>query len=203
MEKLKPLDEFEKPDKRNEGFMKRTNDGLSTFTYRDFYKEIEKITLTAPVPNEIRSYFAMVKNIYIHGWYYYPLFTIAGFFSLSAIEMGLRERFKKEDPNQKKPFKCLLKMAVDNSLIEAGKFSHIKEPCERSKFFEKETGGLIKAFPKTEEYCRVLVDTIPSLRNAFFHPSMTTLIMPGQALSMIRISCELIDQLFAGEMGSG
>lgn len=193
MEKLKPLDEFEKPDKRNEGFVKITAEGTQLFTYEDFYRQIERIILNSNVSDITKSYLEMVKNVYIHGWYYYPLFTIAGYLSIYAIEMGLREKYKKGDPNQKKPFKYLIKKAVSDGLIKAGKFSHIQE---RSKYFEEETSGLIKAFPQTEEYCKTLVKALPTLRNAFSHPKFPILLPPGQAFSMIKISSEFINQLF-------
>lgn len=195
VEKLKPIEEFAEPDKRNRGLVK-SSEGRRPITHRDFYATIERIKIADSVPAEIRSYLNMVKNVYLHGWYYYPLLTHAGFLSLFAIEMALRERFKEEDPKRTMPFRTLFELAVDRGFIKAGEFSRVRERWEESKKLEEETGGLMKAYPQTEKYCRVLAEHIPALRNAFAHPKMTLLFLPGPALRMVRTSCELISQLY-------
>jgi hypothetical protein len=196
MEKLKPIEHFGEPDKRNERAAGITEDGFQPITYEDYYNQIAGLRSISGVPDPISSYIEMVKNVYIHGWYYYPLFTISGYLSIFAIEMGLRVIYKEEDPEQKIPFKALLSKSVDAGLIKAGNFSVVKEKWELSKYVEEETGGLIKAFPQTNEYCKTLVRALPTLRNAFSHPKFPILLPPGQAFSMIKISIEFINQLF-------
>jgi HD superfamily phosphohydrolase len=196
MEALKPIDEFSKPDIRNIGLVRITPDGQIPVTYKDFYENIAKYNLSPSVPEEIKSYFEMIKNVYVHGWYYYPLFTLSYFLSLVAMEMALRERFKKEDPKRKNTFSKLMNMAVKKGLIKASKFSHVKRSWEKSKKMERDTIGFIKAFPETEEYCRVLAQNIPKSRNAFAHPWMTTIVPSHQASFNIKISSEFINQLF-------
>jgi sensor histidine kinase YesM len=98
MEALKPIDDFSCPDIRNKGLIKITSKGKSPVTYIDFYRDVMNYNLSSSVPKEIRSYYEMIKNVYVHGWYYYPLFTLSLFLSLTVIEMALREYFKKEDP---------------------------------------------------------------------------------------------------------
>jgi hypothetical protein len=196
VEALKPIDEFTKPDTRNQGLVKITPEGRIPVTYEDFYEHVADCNLLPSIPEEIRSYFEMVKNVYVQGWYYYPLFTLSYFLSLVAMEMALRERLKKEDPKQKNTFSKLMNIAVEKGLIKASKFSYVKGRWEQSKKMEQDSMGLIKAFPETEEYCRVLAKNIPKLRNAFAHPQITTILFPHQASSSIKTSSEFINQLF-------
>jgi len=187
MEELKPIEEFKSPDER----IRHPKD----LPY-NLYKNIENCILNENVPENVRTYFEMLRNVYVHGWYYYPFCTMAVFLSYFAIEMALRECFKEEDPKRKKTFRYLMRKAVKKGLIKAGKFSHVRERWERSKELEKVTGGLTKAFPQTEEYCSVIAESIPNLRNAFAHPQHRTLLLLGQSAVLIKISSELINQLF-------
>lgn len=198
MEKMKAIDEILTPDERNLSFVKIQEGKTERIELKDMYDSISQIVLVPSVPDKAKNYFEILKNICIYGWFHYPLYTTAYGLSLMAIEMALRERFVKEDPHRKWPFKKLLKKAVELRLIKAGEFSHVKARWEESKRLEKETGGLIKALPETEGYCKILIDTIPYLRNAFAHPT-GMLLAPGQAIFGIKVAAELINQLFTEE----
>lgn len=192
---MKALNEIFAPDSRNLLYVKIQKGRAERIELKDRYNLISQIVLIPSVPDKVKNYFEVLKNVCVYGWFYYPLYTTAYGLSLMGIEMALRERFIKEDPHRKWPFKELLKRAVKIGLIKASRFSHIKVQWEESKKLEKQTGGLFRALPESEKYCEVLIETIPSLRNAFAHPT-ELLLSPGQAIFGIKIAVELINQLF-------
>jgi len=196
MERLKSLQEIMAPDSRTGAFVKfdeKTNEILP-IQLEDYHRRLSDIALREQVPEDIRSYFETVKNICLYGWFVYSFFTVSTFLSYIAIEMSLRRRFQNDDPDRKWPFKRLLQEARDRCLISERGFLSIQAEREYHAKLAAELGSLFEQ--SVADYCSVLVDCLPQLRNSFAHPSSNTILTPGDALSSLTVAAEFINQLF-------
>jgi hypothetical protein len=158
------------------------------------------------VPDDVRSYFATIQNLCVYAWFAYDLYAIVEFLCYTAIEMALRIRFPVQG-SRKRSLRSLLKEAVTKKLIKPKGFRHLRElrqiQAERLRVdrqIRKASGSQsMKSYrspiPKTD-YAEILERAIPDLRNAFAHPRKQAIVMPGQALLELKITSELINQLF-------
>lgn len=199
MERLKKLGELLKPDPRNEAFVtiQRRSGNFRPLGIADYHRSLSTIALNERVPEQVRSYFETVKNTCLYGWFVYPFFTVSVFLSYTAIEMALRKALEDDDPKRKWPFKRLLERAMERHLISEDGFPSVRERKERQEDFSSEVAKKfgLPIQPSTD-YCSVLVDCLPSLRNSFAHPALNTILPPGDAVWSLRIAAELINQLF-------
>jgi hypothetical protein len=116
----------------------------------------------------------------------------------ASAEYALRERIG-DAAGQKATLKRLLEYAVKYRLIDDNGFSHYvrlrQESLETEQLLhEIGGGGPMNSEPiDQQKYSRVLVESIPQLRNVFAHG--TNSLMHGTFLTF-RICCDLINQLF-------
>jgi hypothetical protein len=50
--------------------------------------------------------------------------------------------------------------------------------------------------PETVPYVELLRDLLPKVRNEFAHPHQPWIVMPGDALNMMRLAVEITNQLW-------
>jgi hypothetical protein len=160
-------------------------------------------TLHDAVPEKVRSYFDSVVTLYLYGWLYYPFFSLAGFLSNFAIEMGLRERFPCMKFNKKgrdpRTLKHLLQEARDAGFLKDEDFPSLKNrranADELNQLIADEIGRQPEK-PPVEPYADVLIRWLPNVRNDFAHPKMQSILPPGPALDPLILASEIINQLW-------
>ncbi|MCU1302001.1 MAG: hypothetical protein JWQ87_2285 [Candidatus Sulfotelmatobacter sp.] len=200
MEKLKPLSEVLRPDDRNSAFVRL--DTLQPLTMAEHYAEIGAVVLDPQVPEDIRSYFATIQNVYLYSWFAYDLYTVAEFLCFTAVEMALRKRLPYNGIGKdKRTLQNLMDQAVSRKLIRDKAFSNVRimrQNLARDIRFRRAISGRFprSAMPKSN-YAAVLQGSIPWLRNHHAHPRMHTIMFPGAALSQLQVASELINSLFA------
>jgi hypothetical protein len=196
MEKLKSLDEVLKQDPRNSAFV--LLETLAPPTLEDHYNEIADVVVNPGVPEEVRSYFATVQNVCLYGWCAYDLYAVVQFLCATTIEFALRKKFPVSGKDRR-GLSELMKLAVSKRLISEKGFSHIRvmrqEAADRLRMdrsIMKVSGKRIKT-----DFPRILASTIPMMRNAFAHPRGHSIAMPSEAIVSLRLTAELVNQLFA------
>lgn len=201
MERLKALRDVLRPHPRNEAFVKivaKTNEVLP-MELDDYYRILSAVSLHEHVPEDVRSYFETIKNVCLYGWFVYPFFTVSAFLSYTAIEMALRKSFQTDDPDRKWNFKRLLREAKDRHLISDDGFPSIQAQREYLSMLAAEVGPPFDQY--VADYCSILVECLPQLRNSFAHPASNTILTPGDAVSSLAIAAEFINQLFQAYPG--
>src|SRR5207247_1249699 len=103
----------------------------------DYHREIAAVCLEEYVPEDIRSYFETIKNVYLYGWFVSAFFTIALFLSFVVIEMALRKKFEQEDPKRDWRFPRLIQEAKKRGFISDSGFPSTEM---RRKYFESIVG---------------------------------------------------------------
>jgi len=196
MEPLKPLHEIATPDRLSASYVLVNQETGETrpFTITDFHQRLSTIRLGQTVPDDIRSYFETIKNIFLYGWFVYSFYTVAMFLSFIVIEMALREKFRKDDPERKWPFQKLIKEAKSKGFIADEGFVSVK--LRRDQLVETFGRADIPWGQPAEDYCEILVKSIPYLRNYFAHPGMNAIALPADASSAMVLAAEFINQLF-------
>ncbi len=189
MEELKRFKELVLPDERLKhlvSYDQNTGDYRQA-TIENFYKEVASIKLHKSVPQKIRSHFAVVQNLLVYSWFFYPFNVTAEFMAFVTVEFALRERLK---PEPRKPFRELLKLAVEQGLITDDGFSHFRV---RQEIHQQLTPFL--ELQPVKKYVDTLVKVIPFLRNMLAHG--TEYLHPNGILS-VEICADIINQLFMG-----
>jgi len=196
VERLKMLDAILTPDSRNELFVKidRQTGDFVPMGVADYHQYVCEITLNNEVPSAIRSYIETIKNVYLYGWFVYPFFTLACFLAYTAIEMGLREKFKNDDPNRKWPLKRLLQEARTRQLISDEGFPSVQTLREQQANLGPALGSPFDR--PAADYCSILIETLPHLRNSFAHPKSQTILTPSMAVGSLVVAAEILNQLF-------
>jgi len=218
-DRLKPLVRVFAPDPRNTLFAKvnLTSGAISPMGLADHHDAISAYILHDGVPEGISIQFETVKNIYLYAWFVYRFFTIAEHHAYSCLELALRERLTNEiasgELGSKRPgLRRLLSYAADHHFIRNEGFSrwrnrgqiNSRHRVEMQKIREASEFGIENVswneseIEVTEEdlnwdYVRVLIETLPMLRNEYAHGSQNLL---NGASSIIEVVGEIINQLF-------
>src|SRR5258708_36895369 len=110
MECLKNPTDLLEPDPRNSSFVKidATHQRPVHMTIEDFHELAEYVKVGDNVPEDVRSYVETIKNLLVFGWYHHPFCTLAAFSGTTAVEMALRKRYPKPEPDHRS-FQKLLK----------------------------------------------------------------------------------------------
>src|SRR5260221_1592321 len=170
MEQLKPLPDVLHPDPRNSVFVRL--DTLKPLTIEEHHAEIASIVLHSNVPDDVRSYFSSIQNVYLYAWFAYDLYTVVDFLCLTAVEMALRHRLPYVgNAKDKRGLKNLFDEAVSKNLIREKAFSNarvMRDNLARDIRFRLATSGRFarSSMPKSN-YAAVLQGTMPWLRNHF------------------------------------
>jgi hypothetical protein len=195
MESLKKFEEIGQPDIRQRAFVQfdMEQGGMRPLILKDFFDEAESVQLHEGVPENIRDHFQTARNLIIYSWFYYPFNVTAQLCAYTSVEFALRIRAG--NSKARPSFAGLLKQAVEKGWIRDEGFSHIKSRYESLKAYNE---GLPAEFhlaqsPLTQEYCKVMCRTLPSLRNTLAHGS--TFLHHGGS-GVVRICGDLINQLF-------
>lgn len=198
MDTLKPLEEITIADERWTHFV-HFNPIDQTFKpigLAERYAAIEAITLLDSVPDMVREHFDTAKNLLLYAWFVYRFIPVAELHAYSTVEMALKEQAERESLNIKN-LKKLLEVAIQRGWIVDDGFANVRS--EHKAMEEEEAWRLQFGLPSTPEeedaqrYCKVLLDTMPYLRNDLAHGSRT--LHPG-GVGTLAICADLINQLF-------
>ena len=191
MERLKALSEFLTPDSRMECFN-------STLEWD--HGQLEGVQLLDSVPQDVQSYFETIKNLCLYGRLVYPFYSVAHLLTFFFIELVLRIALGVKPDDRTRTLRSLLDQAITAGMIREDDFSHVRRRNEeqaREKAALKELDGVPSTLPQSDQYFKVLVKTLPSLRNIYAHPKHINIVTPGMAFHSIRFAGELANQLFA------
>jgi hypothetical protein len=194
MESLKQIHQLCQADPRQLLFtyMDRAADGgFRQRTIDDLYREVESIRLHDRVPETVRSHFETARNLAVYAWYFYPFNMTAQLAAYTTIEYALRSK----TADKKTKFKHLLIKAVNAGWICDSGFSI---PRQHAASLRARNLLLPPEYKQPEpslfrEYCDVLSETIPFLRNELAHGSN---MLHSGGTGAVRLSAELINQLF-------
>lgn len=201
---LKSFTDIHNPDKR------------SVFRIEDVHFVLNQITLIEAVPAEVRQLFETAKNLSLYSWFVYRFHQPSELISFSALEMALRIRFKRENPEKRAPtLGGLLRHASSHKWVENNRFPNRFENAfrnaEHRKFIEliqsealrngeevpvpaPTESDIQKALEELDEVGGIL-KSVHKLRNDLAHGSDT--LHPGSFITLRRTS-ELINQTFSG-----
>src|SRR5882724_2865566 len=167
-------------------------------TFEDHYARISSFNLNESVPNDIQIHFEVAKNLLLYSWFVHRFISVAELQVYASAEFALRERIG-DAAGEKATLRRLLDYAVKHEMIDDSGFSHYVRLRQESAEIEQMLheigdGSTMNNEPiDQQEYSRVLVETIPKLRNVFAHG--TNSLIPRTFLTF-RICCDLINQLF-------
>jgi len=196
METLKRAEDVQQPDARSLCWARL--DRPDTVTFQDRYSQVAALQLSPGVPAAVRSYFATIQNVCVYAWFAYDFYALVVFLSYTLIEMALRQRLPVKGTD-KRGLRNLLDEAIKLNLIHEKAFSHargIRQQRALSLRVQRQIGKLHKSSVPKSDYRRVLLETLPKLRNAFAHPRGHAIHMPGDAFFALRFSAEFVNQLF-------
>lgn len=196
VEVLKPLSEIGEPDPRNllRVFINNQTGDERRNTLKDMHDAVSGITLDPKVPEEIRSQFAVGQNLAVYAWFYYRFYMNAELQALACIEFALRLKLNPQSPGEKN-FKAMLRSAVHTGLIKDQGFRFFPVPLSHGPRQIPAKGGVVTV----SSYSELLVELLPRMRNNLAHGAST--LFDG-APGMLRISADIINQLFAGSATS-
>lgn len=136
------------------------------------HRYLAQETLNDEVPDEIKGQFNVAKNMALYSYFFYALSPEVHLKTYSLIEHALRVKTK---PKGKMMLKALLNHALSQGWISDSGFRHIKNPSP------------------SNEWCKTMIETIPSLRNSKAHGST---MLVGNCLNHISSCADFINQLF-------
>ena len=84
----------------------------------DFELQQIQVSLHSSVPEEIRKRITTTRNLAVYGAFSYDFFAVSAYWSLTCIEMALREKFKERNlgPTKRMTLKRLLDWAAHEGL---------------------------------------------------------------------------------------
>lgn len=202
MDTLKLLEEVTEPDERwvNFGYPDPVDFSFHPIALAERHAAIAAISLKPCVPEYIREHFETAKNLLLYAWFVYRFIPVAELHAYSTVEMALKERATQESL-QARTLAPLLKIAIKRGWIVDDDFSNVRrerEAMEREWEWRRQFG----LAPTPEEndaqrYCKVLMDSMPYLRNDLAHGSKT--LRPG-GIGTLAICADLINQLFKEQL---
>lgn len=189
---LKMFDKVLEADSRWGAFVLRNRETgeIRRLTLSDRHSDIEAITLVSAVPKAIREHFDTARNLLLYSWFVYRFIPVAELHAFSSVEYALR--IKSGKPNSM--LKELFKLAIEKKWIKDSGFRYYKVTEEESR--EDESAATNPDINNAQEYCNILLDSFPYLRNKLAHGS--SMLHPG-GLTTLAICADLINQLFESE----
>jgi hypothetical protein len=185
--------------------------GIRPTELRDYYEAAADLALPSSVPQDVRDYFDAVRMLWVHGWFYYPFYTLATVHSGLCVEMALRERFRLEGltfSQRGGALKKMLEEAVHRRWLVPDGFATLRRRKESENFWAEveadidgEKGPPVLAANeqalRLEAGMRRLLDGIRQFRNIRAHPRGLSLRLPGMTYTELQFVTDLIAQLFA------
>lgn len=189
MEKLKLLKDILEPDVRQKYFSRinfRTGEAKEK-TLEDIYYDVECVTLSCKVPQAISDHFETAKNLFVYSWFVYPFNVVAELQAYSSLEFAIREK----TGDRKTAFSRLLKKIVDDGWLTDSDLSF--NPLRKEGTINSKSETQPESLQQSRDYCNILCETIPKLRNDLAHGSST---LHNNGLLALRICADLINQLY-------
>jgi hypothetical protein len=186
METIKPLSELTEPDRRHNYVVvidPAAPGHRRPLTLEDQYSKIAHLELSGDVPEAVRSAFSVASMLWIHGWFYWPFYTLSSLHAYLCLDMALAIRIAKADgitdPRWHTPsLTKMLERAINERWIVDDGIAHARRAKERAKqeieAWPEEWRDKLAPNPWEESdqrYCEILLDVIPKLRNALAHPN--------------------------------
>jgi hypothetical protein len=202
METVKSRDRIHEPDPRSACFAKMdpVTGKTELMTLEDQYAVAENYRLHDGVPEDIRSYMATVVTVWLFGWFHYPFYTLAQFLSTTAVEMALKKRLSEGAGRRRKGLRALLEEAKTAGLLCDEGFRSLKRVEEDQASFAVEIGDAVDE-PGSNSVPGRFVDRVVSfyagIRNSFAHPTIHTILFPGQTVGAMILASEIINQLWS------
>ncbi len=189
VDKLKPFEEILRPDSRQKAFVILNRETLQyrERTLKDHYSAIKEIELSASVPDVIRNHFDTARNLLLYSWFVYPFIQVAEMHAFASVEYALKEKSGKTDLM----FKRLLELAIKEKWIRDSGFKFFRLKGEQPE--EQRTVSGDPDQQDVQEYCKVLLDSLPYLRNELAHGSS---VLYPSGLTTLAICADLINQVF-------
>jgi len=184
-------------DERQALFRNLKDGQLVPITLDDFYQEVADVNLLPSVPLEITSHFDNARNVLVYSWYAYEMSAVAEHHVYATIEYALKIRLSPlEKKNNGPGFRHLLQQAVDCGLISDSGFAIYHARHWQTERTPKKQASI--NFADDQIRCRILIETLPTLRNSLAHGS-NYLNTPSNALMTFELARDLINQLFQPE----
>ncbi len=164
----------------------------------DWYKSVSDIRLDDTVPERVKHYFDVAKNILLYSWFSYEMMPSAELFSYTMVEKALRIKYDCEN-SHRPTFSTLLRRAVDEGLLNDSGFHIPRNSVKRNICFkndelvvecDKKTHEELKA---CQDYIKPICNLVPMARNLLAHGK--TYLHPG-GQQTLKINSEIINMLF-------
>jgi hypothetical protein len=202
-DKFKLFDEIYERDIRQNFFAILDSSGSRNRSLMDLYKDVSKFVLHPNVPEAIQVHFDTAKNILLYSWFVYRFLSVAETQAYSSLEYALRLKLGIDRTKEYPGLARLLKVAIEEKFISDSQIRmqqriiKIRERAlESDRMFAEAIGQPFSEppSPDPQEYCKILCDTFPMLRNALAHGS--NMVTPSSTFITLEICCDLINQLF-------
>ncbi len=198
MEHLKnPLEQLE-PDPRSSAFVKMdaTRSEAVSMTVEDFHQWAQHVNVSDHVPEDVRSYVETIKNLFVFGWYHYPFCTLAAFLATTGVEMALRRRYPRPEPDRRS-FSRLLRRAEADGLLADKEFATLAQRrADMAAMLDAIEGQVAEA--TQPPFAEIICSSLPRIRNDFAHPGGHWIMPPGPALDMLILCAEVINAVWDG-----
>jgi len=197
MEDFKAISELDKPDirRKSQVIYDREFHDFRPITVEEFHSVIAAIKLSSQVPEDIQSAFNTAKNTLLYSWFAYGLVPLAVLHAYGTIEYALKKKIGSQ--SEKRGLKWCLKVAIDRNWIQDNDFSRYRdiEAKHRANYIRVKNLARPAKIPANDphRYCRILQDTLPSLRNSHAHGH--AMLYPWGE-DVLELAADLINQLF-------
>ena len=202
---LKPFNEICSPNGSSKIFIA---------TLEDNHAALSDIKLIEDVPIDVRQLFETAKNLSLYSWFAYRFHQVAELIAYAALEMALKERFKRENPNKNPPMLAgLLKHAQNHQWVKNEDFPDLirlaHHNARQKKINEIIQSGVLNEQeeipveePSEEDVQQVLdsmdrfsgiVNSAAKLRNDLAHGSKT---LHPNSISTLSTTAHVINAVF-------
>jgi len=178
---IRPFEHILEPDPRHTAFVRL--DDLQPVSLKDYYDGVQDTALCARVPTAVQTVFERARAAFLYSWFSYELTTLAQGQACAALELALSQKLEARYPGQTYGAlnKCLEKAIADGDFCN----------------FSAREGDPPHTRDDLDNLRRLLV----LVRNDVSHGTEMVM-MPGQALDILKVCGRLIDHLFSeGEEG--
>jgi hypothetical protein len=184
-------------------------------TLQDTHERASSLALPDSVPDNVRVYWDATLMLWLHGFFYYPFYSMAVLHAGLAAEMALRERLIADaaiTSDKLPPLRWMLSEAVKRGLLVPEKFTNIQRHIERREEWRETLLALgeldsefvtppqISAEAQQAELLEAMarhLDSFRHLRNSRAHPKQLMVMFPSMTHGEINYARDLIVQVFS------
>jgi hypothetical protein len=183
-----------------------TPEGIRAHALRDDYGLAQELSLPDQVPQSVRDYFDGTRMLWLHGWFYYPFYSMAAVHSYLCMELALKERFRIESVSLHS-FAGMLDYAIKKNWFAPVGFGRFQRRVEHeTRYSQMDADDPETSMPASVERDAALhaemvrlLENIRSFRNAAAHPDGLTLWLPNMTYGQIEFTRDAIVQLFSDD----